>query len=93
MVKDLRYIKISSVNRLYLIINKINGCFEEIDGNKYLMLVPTDESKEIMKKCEELWTKIKDLIRLGTDNSNEYDEKYMKIKFNLDDDLPNTRTS
>ena len=57
------------------------------------MLVPTDESKEIMKKCEELWTKIKDLIRLGTDNSNEYDEKYMKIKFNLDDDLPNTRTS
>ena len=57
------------------------------------MLVPTDESKEIMKKCEELWTKIKDLIRLGTDNSNEYDEKYMKIKFNLDDDLPNTRIS
>ena len=57
------------------------------------MLVPTDESKEIMKKCEELWTKIKDHIRLGTDNSNEYDEKYMKIKFNLDDDLPNTRTS
>ena len=57
------------------------------------MLVPTDESKEIMKKCEELWTKIKDLIRLGTDNSNEYDEKYMKIKFNLDGDLPNTRTS
>ena len=56
------------------------------------MLVPTDESKEIMKKCEELWTKIKDLIRLGTDNSNEYDEKYMKIKFNLGDDLPN-RTS
>ena len=93
MVKDLRYIKISSVNHLYLIINKINGCFEEINGNKYLMLVPTDESKEIMKKCEELWTKIKDLIRLGTDNSNEYDEKYMKIKFNLDDDLPNTRTS
>ena len=57
------------------------------------MLVPTDESKEIMKKCEELWTKIRDLIRLETDNSDEYDEKYMKIKFNLDDDLPNTRTS
>ena len=27
MVKDLRYIKISIVNPLYLIINKINGCF------------------------------------------------------------------
>ena len=44
------------------------------------MLVPTDESKEIMKKCEELWTKIRDLIRLETDNSDEYDEKW---KLNL----------
>ena len=39
MVKDLRYIKINSVN-VY---------FEEINGNKYLMLVTTYESKEIMK--------------------------------------------
>ena len=32
--KDLRYVKINSVNLLYLIINKINGYFEEINGNK-----------------------------------------------------------
>ena len=45
--KDLRYVKINSVNLLYLIINKINGYFEEINGNKYLALVPINESKEI----------------------------------------------
>ena len=28
----------------------MNGYFEEINGNKYLMLVPTNESKEIKKK-------------------------------------------
>ena len=30
--------------------NKINGCFEEINKSKYLTLVPTNESKEKMKK-------------------------------------------
>ena len=30
--------------------NKINGYFEEINENKYLTLVSTNESKENMKK-------------------------------------------
>ena len=28
------------------------------------------------------------MIRLITKNSDDYDEKYMKIKFNSDDELP-----
>ena len=36
----------------------------------------------------ELWSKVKDLVRLITKNSDDYDEKYMKIRFNLDDELP-----
>ena len=47
---------VNSVNHLYIIINRVNGYFEEINGNKYLMLVPTNESKE--KKYEELWSKV-----------------------------------
>ena len=66
----------------------MNGYFEEINGNKYLTLVPTNESKEKIKKYEELWSKIRDLIRSVTKNSDDYDEKYMKIKVHLDDDLP-----
>ena len=45
-IKDSKYVKIQSVNPLYLVINKVNGYFEEISENKYLTLVPTDESKE-----------------------------------------------
>ena len=51
------------------------------------MLVPTDESKGTLKKYRKLRNKIRDLIRLITKNSDNYDEKYMKIKFNSDDDL------
>ena len=35
-----------------------------------------------------MWSKIRDLIRSITKNSDAYDEKYMKIKFNLDVKLP-----
>ena len=42
-----------SANFLYLIFRYVNGCFEDINGNKYLTLVPTNGSKEKnIKKCE-----------------------------------------
>ena len=34
-IKDSKYKKNNSVNRLYLIINKSNGYFEEIKGKMY----------------------------------------------------------
>ena len=75
-----------------MIFSKMNGYFEEIIGKKYLTLVPTNKSKENVKKYEELWSKIRDLIRLITKNSDDYDETYMKIKFSLDDELPLNKT-
>ena len=39
-------LKIYCVNPLYIIFNKVNGYFEEINGSKHLTLVPTNESKE-----------------------------------------------
>ena len=56
-IKNSKYVKINSVDPLYLIIDKVNECFEDINENKYLMLVPTNESKEKIKKYEELQTK------------------------------------
>ena len=35
-----KYVKINSVNPLYLIINKVNGYSKEINKSKYLTLVP-----------------------------------------------------
>ena len=55
-------------------INKMNGYFEEINKNKYLILVPTNESKEKIKKYEELCIIIRDLIRSVTRKSDDYDK-------------------
>ena len=35
-----------------------------------------------------MWNKIRNLIRSIPKNSDDYDKKYMKIKFNSDDELP-----
>ena len=81
-IKYSKYVKINSVNPLYLLINKVNEYFEENNENKYLMLVPTNESKEKIKKYEEMHGKIRNLIRLMIKNSDDYDEKYI-LKSNL----------
>ena len=65
-IKNSKYVKINDVNPLYLMLKKMNRYFEEINGNKYLTLVPTYKSKEKIKMHEELWIKIKDLIRSVT---------------------------
>ena len=44
-----KYIKIYSVSPLYLIFGKLNGYFEEINGNKYLTLVPTRKQRKNKK--------------------------------------------
>ena len=69
-------------------MNKINVYIEVNNGTKYLTLVSTDEIKGILKMYEELQNNIKGLIRSITNNLNNYDKKYMKIKFNSDDSLP-----
>ena len=48
--------------------NRISGYFEEVNGNKYLTLVPTNESKDKIKK---LWIKIRYLIRSVTKTSDD----------------------
>ena len=75
---------------LYLIFNKVIGYSEEINGNKILTLVPTNESKKKNNKIKN--KKIRHLITLITKNLDDHDEKYMKIKFNSDDKLPLNKT-
>ena len=56
------------------------------------MLVPINERKEQIKKYEELPSKIKYLTSSITENSDDYDQKYLEIKFNADDELPLNKT-
>ena len=74
-IKGAKDVKVNSVNPLYLIFNKVNGYFEEINERKYFTLVLTNESKDKIKRYEELWSKMKDLIRLVIKNSDGYHKK------------------
>ena len=55
-----------------------------MDALKKLM-VPTNESKEKNEKYWERWGKISYLIRSITKNSDDYDEKHIKFKFDSND--------
>ena len=43
-------------------------------------------------KNEQLWSKMRVLIRSIAKNSDKYDENYMKIKFNSNGELPLNKT-
>ena len=63
----------------------MNGYFSELNKNKYLTVVPANESnkKKKLRKHEELWSKIRNLIESITKNSYDYDEKHKKLKLKI----------
>ena len=73
---------------MYLMINKIKGHFEEVDGNKYLII--SSENGDLMQKYQELFDVIKEIIKKISDYSQpiKHDDNYMKIKFDTDDNIP-----
>ena len=56
-IKDSKYVKINSMNPLYLIFHKVNGCFEDISGNKHSTLVRTNENKQKIKSVKRFGVK------------------------------------
>ena len=80
-----------SVNPLCLIINEIKGHFEEIDGDKYLII--SSENGDIMQKYQEIFNGVKEIIKKINyyNQPIKYDDNYMKIKFNTDDYIPLTK--
>ena len=79
---------IYSVNPLYLLINHANGYIEEKGVNIYLIFDSTDENKELLKKCNDVWNGIRDKIKEISSDKYDYEKDYMKIKFNSNDNLP-----
>ena len=79
---------VNSVNPLYLMINKIKGHFEEVDAEKYLII--SSENGDTMQKSLEVFDGIKEIIKKINDYSQpiKYDDNYMKIEFNTDDNIP-----
>ena len=46
------------------------------------------KKKKNMECWLKLWSEIRDFTRPITNNSDDYDEKYLKIRFDSDDNLP-----
>ena len=69
-------------------INKIKGHFEEVVGDKYLIV--SSENDDIMQKYQEVFYGTKEIIKKINDYGQpiKYDDNYMKIKFNTDDNIP-----
>ena len=74
-MKDYDYVKTNSVNHLYLIIDKLDGCIEEKNGNEYSTLIST----EVLTKYTDLWDGIKNLIEKINDEPSEYGKDFMKV--------------
>ena len=54
---------------MYLIFGEVNGYFEKINENKYFTPFLLMKANKKIKKYEELWSKIGDLITSITKNS------------------------
>ena len=83
------YVKINSVNPLYLIVGKVDGYIEERNGNKCLIFASTDKNKEVLTKHTKFWDEIKYLMKaIHSGEAGEYGKDLMKTKFNSDNNLP-----
>ena len=50
-----------NINPLYLMINRTKGHFEEVDGDKYLII--SSENGDIMQKYQEVFDGMKEIIK------------------------------
>ena len=66
-----------SVNPLYVIIIKIKGHFEEVYGDKYLVII--SEHGDVMQKYQEVFNQIKEIIKKINDYNQpiKYDDNYI----------------
>ena len=61
-LKNSYYLKINTVNPLYLIIGEADGYIKEKNGNKYLVFDSVNENNKVLKKYNELCDGIKNEI-------------------------------
>ena len=88
-MKGSDYVKIKSVNPLYLIICEVDGHYEEKNGNKYLILDSTNKQIYKFYKYAQPWDGINHkIVTINDGKPGEYGKYFMKIKFNSDDNLP-----
>ena len=90
IIYHVKYINnLESSNSLYLDFNNLDAYIGENGEDKYLVIAITHNNGSFLGKDTEIWNKIREQIRLVIgDEMIEYSKDFMKIKFELDDDLP-----
>ena len=82
------YIEEKDLNSLYLHIDHGSGFVEEKGMNKHLVFDSTGQNKMLLKKYNDVWNGINNKIKDVSNSEFDYEKDYMKIKFNVDDNLP-----
>ena len=73
---------------MYIDFNKIDGYIEDNNKSKYLTLISVDKNKGAIKRYKEIRNKIKYLTESENNGSGNSDDKYMKVTFHSNDNLP-----
>ena len=88
-MKSLIHLNIDSKNSPHLTFNNVDGYTEENNGDKYLAFASKGKNKKVLKKYIQLWDEIKNPIEtINGGKPVEYNFFFIKIMFELDDDLP-----
>lgn len=75
------YIRNAGIIPMYIIFSEINAYCKYFKGNKRVNLLV--HNKKILKKYNEIWSKIKSLLKKGFNGKLVYNEKYIKTKKSL----------
>ena len=62
------------MNPLYLPVDHASGYIEEKNGNKYLIFDSTEENKELLKKCNDVFNGIRDKINEVSNGECDYEK-------------------
>ena len=77
---------INSTYPLYLIVKRLLGRIEKIEGSSDRYLLVDENNKEVINVFDKLWKFIKDEITFG--NANNKISEYNKLRFSSNVDLP-----
>ena len=77
---------INSINPLYLIVKRLLGRIEKIEGSSDRYLLVDDNNKEVINVFDKLWKFIEDKITFG--NADNKISEYNKLRFSSNIDLP-----
>ena len=62
------------MNPLYLRVDHVNGYIEEKGAKKYLVFDSTDENKELLKKYNDVFNRIRDRIKEVSSDECNYEK-------------------